>query len=352
MHVNGSWYRMKWDDENPEDFADLGYGSLEPGKSDNPARNFFVPAYLAYSDYSGSSVEQANFRVFRDEFGSIPGVYELRGDYGSRGFAIAESLLERACECAGGWNAGDTLTLRAHTSEPGKGLSYPAGTVVAAEDGRTGGWDVYDAEDGSSFYGFSVEFVDGASPIGVRPSECECDARHAYAIREFLEKLDDYPVASDDELSRVEMELEQEAWNSYGRHDFTRELRRIASDYGEAAAEAVDDAEADTLDTLYRTLAERANVYPTHESGGSVVFWEERAAEAVTLDELRTVCGAALVEVRKLRVRGTLPGNVEAAEYVAERGGSLVRDEDDEDCAPIVVVAASEADAVAYFSSL
>lgn len=58
------------------------------------------------------------------------------------------------------WNAGDTLTVVAHTSAPGKGLTYPAMTVRAAEAGAVGGWDVYDGHTAEgnevSFYGFSV----------------------------------------------------------------------------------------------------------------------------------------------------------------------------------------------------
>lgn len=57
------------------------------------------------------------------------------------------------------WKQGDTLTLRGHTSEPGKGLSYPDSRVTAAESGVSGGWDVYDTADGASFYGYSVNAV-------------------------------------------------------------------------------------------------------------------------------------------------------------------------------------------------
>jgi hypothetical protein len=58
------------------------------------------------------------------------------------------------------WRAGDVLRLRAHTSGPGAGLSYPACFVTATEPGTAGGWDVFDATDYNgdelSFYGFSV----------------------------------------------------------------------------------------------------------------------------------------------------------------------------------------------------
>jgi hypothetical protein len=57
------------------------------------------------------------------------------------------------------WKKGDTLKLRGYRSKAGKGLSYDAKVIVAAEDGFGGGWDVFDAEDGTSFYGFSVDVI-------------------------------------------------------------------------------------------------------------------------------------------------------------------------------------------------
>jgi len=61
------------------------------------------------------------------------------------------------------FSKGDTLQLNAHQSKLGEGLSYPAQVITAAENGMTGGWDVWDgkAEDGTevSFYGFSVTAI-------------------------------------------------------------------------------------------------------------------------------------------------------------------------------------------------
>ncbi len=55
------------------------------------------------------------------------------------------------------WNKGDILKVKAHFSEPLKGLKYGAMIVVANESGFSGGWDVFDAYgDNVSFYGFSV----------------------------------------------------------------------------------------------------------------------------------------------------------------------------------------------------
>ena len=57
------------------------------------------------------------------------------------------------------WKKGDLLFIRAHTFVGGKGLSYEAGVYEAAEDGFSGGWDVFDSTIDVSFYGFSVEKV-------------------------------------------------------------------------------------------------------------------------------------------------------------------------------------------------
>lgn len=54
--------------------------------------------------------------------------------------------------------AGTKVSFTGHNwSLPKKGLSYPAGEGVLAEDAATGGWDVYDLTDGRSIYGFSIK---------------------------------------------------------------------------------------------------------------------------------------------------------------------------------------------------
>jgi len=59
-------------------------------------------------------------------------------------------------------NKGDLVKVRAHTSKPGQGLSYPVFTGILLEDaGNSEGWDVVDimASDGTetSIYCFSIE---------------------------------------------------------------------------------------------------------------------------------------------------------------------------------------------------
>lgn len=55
--------------------------------------------------------------------------------------------------------------------------------------------------------------------------------------------LNGYPLLSDDTLSEVEMELEDESWDSYGRDDFKKELE-------EAFGENVENLSDDEIDSL------------------------------------------------------------------------------------------------------
>ena len=61
------------------------------------------------------------------------------------------------------WSKGDVLVISAFSCKPGAGLSYEMQTVVAAEDGFAGGWDVWDGINGAGaevpFYGFSVQAI-------------------------------------------------------------------------------------------------------------------------------------------------------------------------------------------------
>ncbi len=73
------------------------------------------------------------------------------------GVPMHQTKAERA---EANFKPGDLLTIHAHTSKQGKGLSYPAQFVIVQDEGCAGGWDIYDAinTDGRevSFYGFSV----------------------------------------------------------------------------------------------------------------------------------------------------------------------------------------------------
>ncbi len=72
----------------------ISYGSHNSGRlGDIDWDCLFTPSYFTYSDYSGSTVERSNCDVFIEKYGENPGVYELYGDYGTRGVAVKLSAI-------------------------------------------------------------------------------------------------------------------------------------------------------------------------------------------------------------------------------------------------------------------
>lgn len=122
---------------------------------------------------------------------------------------------------------------------------------------------------------------------------------------ETLEALESYPLISEDDHSALELELQEEAWESYVRDDWRRAIRErleeLAPNGDEPARYWADDvADAisdDTLAALLRSSSEAANVYWEEQCCGltSSGFWIdlERCAEALTPEELEALVAAA-----------------------------------------------------------
>lgn len=55
---------------------------------------------------------------------------------------------------------GERVSIRAHVSQPGSGLNYPAFTGILLEDAYSEGWDVVDVQNEQgeevSIYSFSI----------------------------------------------------------------------------------------------------------------------------------------------------------------------------------------------------
>ena len=80
-----------WDYTPPVPFDNESFscGDLRPTKNAEVAlTDYFEPNYMGGSDYSGGSVEVANHKVFAEEFGDLPGVHEIHGDFDTYGVAI------------------------------------------------------------------------------------------------------------------------------------------------------------------------------------------------------------------------------------------------------------------------
>lgn len=164
---------------------------------------FLISNLLSGSDYSGSSVERANFRAFLESFRDVPGIVEMWGGHGT--YAIAIRL------------------------------------------------DVHHAE-----------------------------------ILETLERLEDYPVVDDDTLSELEMEMDSEAWESWARADFRRE---VCARFGVDISEVSDD-------DVFRVFSSACDATSTYfECDGADRFIRvEEVAKGCELDALRALDGAIVEE--------------------------------------------------------
>jgi hypothetical protein len=209
-------YSSFWEDYSPLEEGALSYSDLESSAGRHigywkvspeellesfcqerlwkKATIVFCPSFFSSGDYSGSLVELSNLQAWMEEFGSLPGVWELYGGHGSSGLAL------------------------------------------------------------------DVRFV-------------------TEDILEALESLQNYPVMDEDHLSHLELEKEQEAWESWAREDFRKALARKLPEAldlkdkddeettlldlarWERAEEKLEELGSDKLYGLLSEAMERANLY-------------------------------------------------------------------------------------------
>ncbi len=91
-----------------------------------------------------------------------------------------------------------------------------------------------------------------------------------FANGDLIRKLEkDYPCIDDEQVSRVEMEWEQEAWESWLRSDL---LQGLPDELGEVVEDDLDNA---ALWDCYRAAMEEENEYPIPEHSGVCVRVKE-----------------------------------------------------------------------------
>jgi hypothetical protein len=102
-------------------------------------------------------------------------------------------------------------------------------------------------------------------PAGWHADDDDNGADRWQGLLEDLAKLADYPLYDEEDLCALELELADEAWKAYLRHDVTRDLR---------AAGVPDDAVADEarLRERFYTLTYEADYGPEAESAVDVHF--------------------------------------------------------------------------------
>lgn len=108
-------------------------------------------------------------------------------------------------------------------------------------------------------------------------------------LLESLQSLENYPVLDEDDCSALELELQQEAWESWAQRDFSRALEKRLSSFledDETAEETIESLSPDSLCSLFYALAEKGSIY--WESQGSPDQWIdcERVAEELSEEEL------------------------------------------------------------------
>lgn len=126
-------------------------------------------------------------------------------------------------------------------------------------------------------------------------------------ILEDLEALQSYPVRSEDHLYHLELEKEEEAWQSWLERDFLSALQREALELFSSASEAqlesleeaLEEAESGALAEFLRSLQERGNLYWETEA---ISRWcdVDRAAAQLLPEDLEELLSAQPEALRLL----------------------------------------------------
>ena len=107
-------------------------------------------------------------------------------------------------------------------------------------------------------------------------------------VEGFLNGLQDYPVADEDLMSRMEMEAQGEAWETWVAGDFKRGLEKNFK-------VEFDEVDPIKLRDLFEWASEKANEYWVNEEGGNMWIRVEKIVAQVDEEHLLVVLGATYV---------------------------------------------------------
>ena len=117
-------------------------------------------------------------------------------------------------------------------------------------------------------------------------------------LLESLQSLENYPVLDEDHCSALELELQNQAWESWAERDFQRALEsRLSSLCGDEIAEEITESlDSDQLFSLFESLREEAN--ECWESQSSPDQWVdvERVTEKVSSSLLLSLLSSSASE--------------------------------------------------------
>jgi hypothetical protein len=107
---------------------------------------------------------------------------------------------------------------------------------------------------------------------------------------EFLSALEDYPVANEDRMSDMELKAENEAWESWAKRDFRKELERRYAELAELDEYDIDLSECEERSELYTVFHEtcdRIN-HCWEAQGDQPEVWidVDKIAAACTLEDI------------------------------------------------------------------
>jgi len=84
-------YRDGYGADFAREFVSASYSDLTPAPKVQHSTPCFEVRYASGSDYSGGTIERANYNVLVDEYGDLPGVVQLWGGHGTFSVAIVAS---------------------------------------------------------------------------------------------------------------------------------------------------------------------------------------------------------------------------------------------------------------------
>lgn len=103
-------------------------------------------------------------------------------------------------------------------------------------------------------------------------------------IIETLQRLENYPAISDEDVSLMELEMEDEHWHLVYKDAFIKGLKTLADNSDDIYNEEV--LNEDDLRQYYETLKERSNTYFQVEAGGNGYIDIDRLIESADIKEV------------------------------------------------------------------
>ena len=103
-------------------------------------------------------------------------------------------------------------------------------------------------------------------------------------VIEFFDGLSSYPVADDDLHSEMEVEAQNEAWESWARSDFKKALeKKFDVD--------LDEVDGEKLFELFRDATDRSNTYWENEQGDSMYIDLDRVVKKINEEDVKNLLG-------------------------------------------------------------